>query len=89
MVGNKVDDVDKAEVSRKEANAVAKAINANIFHEVSAKTGTNIEKLFHDLGAELIKRDASVKMRTTSMALTTKTDKKKGGCCGGKKKDKK
>lgn len=49
-----------AEVSRKDLNAKATEINATIKMEVSAKTGDNIEKLFKDIGNELIKRDSSV-----------------------------
>jgi len=49
-----------AQVSRKDAQAVADTISANIVMEVSAKTGYNIEKLFTDVAKKLIERDSSV-----------------------------
>ena len=60
LIGNKSDAIEMAEVSRKDLNAKATEINATIKMEVSAKTGDNIEKLFKDIGNELIKRDSSV-----------------------------
>ena len=38
----------------------AKQIGAHVAMQVSAKTGDKVEKLFRDIGAELIKRDTTV-----------------------------
>lgn len=45
LVGNKLD-LDKRAVTKEEAESVAKE-RKFIFHEVSAKTGTNINNLFY------------------------------------------
>merc|ERR1712159_316209 len=49
LVGNKVDMDSARQVSFAEGQAKAKEFRAAVFHETSAKSGTNIDKVFEDL----------------------------------------
>lgn len=60
LVGNKSDDPERTEISKKDLLENAKKVGAHISIEVSAKTGHNIEKLFEEFGRELIKKDNTV-----------------------------
>ena len=61
-VGNKADDVERTEVSTKDVSTLGQTLGADIQSQVSAKTGYNIEKMFHEIGKELIKRDNLVSL---------------------------
>lgn len=54
LIGNKIDLLDNREVSKQEAEEFAKLHNIK-YYEVSAKSGENIEKIFNDIGEELVK----------------------------------
>ena len=59
-MGNKSDDLERVEVSKKDGQDKARVLGAHIFSQVSAKTGDGVDKMFNDMGLELIKRDSSV-----------------------------
>ena len=61
-------------MSKADLASNALAIGAHIAMQVSAKTGDKVEKLFTDLGIELIKRDSSVKI---ARALDVVAEKRK------------
>ena len=71
LIGNKTDDFERAEVSKKDAQALGQSVGANIQNQVSAKTGLNIEKMFQDIGMELIRRDnlVSTDIKLKKMSL--------------------
>lgn len=46
LVGNKSDDIERAEVSRKDAQLVGQNMNTQFHMEVSAKTGSNVDNMF-------------------------------------------
>jgi small GTP-binding protein len=54
LIGNKIDIEENREVSKQEAEEFAKLHNIK-YYEVSAKSGENIEKIFKDIGEELIR----------------------------------
>ena len=54
-------------MSKADLASNALAIGAHIAMQVSAKTGDKVEKLFTDLGIELIKRDSSVSTSTSML----------------------
>ena len=84
LVGNKSDDIERQEVSKADMAANAARLGSHVTMQVSAKTGDKIEKLFHDIGTQLIKRDGSINLRTSSVILAdNKNKKEKKGCCGG------
>ena len=56
LVGNKADLNDERVVSRREGQSLALEIGADYYYETSAKTATNIEKLFLDITDTLIER---------------------------------
>merc|ERR1712070_1129076 len=58
LVGNKVDMDTARQVSFAEGQAKAKEFKAAVFHETSAKSGANIDKVFEDLARELTNRGA-------------------------------
>ena len=54
LIGNKIDIGDKREVSKEEAEELAKLHNLK-YYETSAKDGTNVDKIFNDIGQELVR----------------------------------
>ena len=69
LVGNKLDLASmEREVEKREGSDYAQKIGA-IFFETSAKTGENIQKLFHDIADRLEK-----KLGTTGRGKMTRTD---------------
>ena len=58
LVGNKSDRYESLQVSEEEAKGFAKEINA-IYQLVSAKDGTGINELFHDIGKKYLNLDLS------------------------------
>ena len=50
LIGNKVDDLDRQEIAKKDADALAKRVGAKFHMQVSAKTNDNIEKMFREMG---------------------------------------
>ncbi|MHA1475763.1 MAG: hypothetical protein ACTSQ5_11320, partial [Promethearchaeota archaeon] len=61
LVGNKADLNDERVVSRREGQALALEIGADFYYETSAKTATNIEKLFLDITDTLIEKHITKK----------------------------
>lgn len=56
-IGNKSDDIERAEVNKKDHEELAAKVGAHIHMQVSAKTGQNVDKMFEQIGLELLKRD--------------------------------
>ena len=56
MVGNKSDLTEERVVSRREGQALSLEIGSDYYYETSAKTATNIEKLFIDVTDTLIEQ---------------------------------
>ena len=102
LVGNKTDLEEKRAVSNKEGEDFA-AEKGFLFHEVSAKTGEEIQELFTEIiFPEMAKKfnigdeddDARNEQEgnennNVKLNQNPDTNKKKGGCCGGKNKGKK
>ena len=98
LVGNKIDLEEKRAVSNKEGEDFA-ADKGFLFHEVSAKTGDEVQELFTEvIFPEMAKKynigdedeDAKNEQEgpeTNNVKLNQNADntKKKGGCCGGGK----
>ena len=103
LVGNKIDLEDKRAVSQKEAEDFA-AEKGFLFHEVSAKTGDEVQELFNSIiFPEMAKKfkigdeDEEIKNeqvgdgennKRVKLGADDNEPKKKGGCCGGGGKDK-
>lgn len=49
LVGNKVDDIDRQEISKKDADEFAKKIGAKFHVQVSAKTNEKIDNMFQSM----------------------------------------
>merc|ERR1712205_124261 len=81
LVGNKVDMDTARRVSFAEGQAKAKEFRAAVFHETSAKSGTNIDKVFEDLARELTNRGAGAES-SQSLDLNKPEDKDKKQGCG-------
>lgn len=60
LVGNKVDDLDRQEIRKADADALAKRVGAKFHLQVSAKTNDNIEKMFKEIGIKMIEADPEV-----------------------------
>ena len=60
LVGNKIDDIDRQEVSKKDADELAKYVGAEFHIQVSAKTNEKIEQMFQQMGMKLIAADPNV-----------------------------
>ena len=60
LVGNKADDIDRVEVSKKDADKLAFDVGAKFHIQVSAKTNEKIESMFRQMGIELINADPNV-----------------------------
>ena len=97
LVGNKIDLEDKRAVSNKEASDFA-AEKGFLFHEVSAKTGDEVQELFNsiifpemarkfNIGEEEDEQKTEQEEGDKKVKLNQNMDetKKKGGCCGGGK----
>ena len=98
LVGNKIDLEEKRAVSNKEGEEFA-AQKAFLFHEVSAKTGEEIQELFTEIiFPEMARKykigDEDEEERNESegndnknvkLGQNVEAPKKKGGCCGGGK----
>lgn len=56
MVGNKIDLQSVRQVSFDEGKAIAKDEDVGAIYETSAKEGTNVDKLFTQLGQKLLER---------------------------------
>lgn len=54
LIGNKIDIGNERRVSREEAEEFAKLYNLK-YYETSAKDGTNVEKIFQDIGEDIAK----------------------------------
>ena len=103
LVWNKIDLEDKRAVSQKEAEDFATE-KGFLFHEVSAKTGDEVQELFNSIiFPEMAKKykigdeDEEIKNEQAGDGENNKKvklggddnePKKKGGCCGGGGKDK-
>lgn len=68
LIGNKSDLEEKRVITEKDGLVLAQK-NHFEFIEVSAKTGTNIEKVFHDLALEILKE---LDMKTTDLEKDVK-----------------
>ena len=97
LVGNKIDLEEKRAVSNKEASEFASE-KGFLFHEVSAKTGDEIQELFNsiifpemarkfNIGDEEEEGKNEHEEGDKKVKLNQNDDetKKKGGCCGGGK----
>ena len=97
LVGNKIDLEDKRAVSQREAEDFA-AEKGFLFHEVSAKTGDEIQELFNTvIFPEMAKKfkigdedeegnaEQGEKKADNVVLGQGEGQKKKGGCCGGGK----
>ena len=56
MIGNKCDLVEEREVSREEAEQLAKQLGLKYF-ETSAKSGSNVEAIFEELAKDMIHKE--------------------------------
>ena len=103
LVGNKIDLNDSRNVAIKEAEDFAKE-KGFIFHEVSAKSGEQIQELFQNkIFPEIARRfkigdfednengehQQGNEDKGIQLKEEEKIEKKKGGCCGGSKKKEK
>ena len=101
LVGNKIDLEDKRAVSNKEASEFAEQ-KGFLFHEVSAKTGDEIQELFNSIifpemarkfkigdEEEEVNNEPGEKKADKVILGQGEVHKKKGGCCGGGNKHKK
>ncbi|CAH8556328.1 unnamed protein product [Schistosoma turkestanicum] len=75
LVGNKVDEERNRVVTKKEAERLAKQTDA-LFWETSAKTGANVDSMFHSIAEHLLETDTSSSTyKTSPTSLTQKFDK--------------
>ena len=96
LVGNKIDLEEKRAVSNKEASEFASE-KGFLFHEVSAKTGDEIQELFNSIifpemarkfnigDEEEGKNEHEEGDKKVKLNQNDDETKKKGGCCGGGK----
>ena len=97
LVGNKIDLEDKRTVTSKEAENFANE-KGFLFHEVSAKTGEEVQELFtsvifpemakkYTIGDEDEegKNEQEIDNNKVVLGQNVNENKKKGGCCGGGK----
>ena len=95
LVGNKIDLEDKRTVTSKEAENFANE-KGFLFHEVSAKTGEEVQELFtsvifpemakkYTIGDEDEegKNEQEIDNNKVVLGHNVNENKKKGGCCGG------
>ena len=100
LVGNKIDLEDKRTVTSKEAENFANE-KGFLFHEVSAKTGEEVQELFtsvifpemakkYTIGDEDEegKNEQEIDNNKVVLGHNVNENKKKGGCCGGSSKNK-
>ena len=100
LVGNKIDLEDKRTVTSKEAENFANE-KGFLFHEVSAKTGEEVQELFtsvifpemakkYTIGDEDEegKNEQEIDNNKVVLGHNVNENKKKGGCCGGGSKNK-
>ena len=100
LVGNKIDLEDKRTVTSKEAENFANE-KGFLFHEVSAKTGEEVQELFtsvifpemakkYTIGDEDEegKNEQEIDNNKVVLGQNVNENKKKGGCCGGSSKNK-
>jgi len=82
LLGNKVDLDAKREVSKDEAELLAKSSDISVYVETSAKNGTNVEKAFLDLLGVLVASDAvqPTEPVRNRIQITATTEKEKN-CC--------
>ena len=76
LVGNKRDLSAEREVSYERANEFVKKHNLDYYFETSAATGENVEKVFFDLGADILGR---IEKGVINVALDTAYGVKMGG----------
>ena len=62
MLGNKLDNEDKREVTKIEAEQFKDEKNFDFFQEVSAKNGTNINEMFKKLIEKIYKNNKVLKI---------------------------
>lgn len=67
LVGNKSDLVEERVVPRRSGQALALEIGADYYYETSAKTATNIEKLFIDITDTLIEEHINKQPKKNSI----------------------
>ena len=53
--------MERQEIAEKDADSLARRIGAKFHVQVSAKTNDNIEKMFRDMGLQLIAADSEVR----------------------------
>jgi len=81
LAGNKMDLESKRAIDTEEARKYAEA-NHCIFFETSAKTGENVNAIFHAIAQKLPK--TLQHPASDSVQILPAGEVKKGGCCGGK-----
>jgi len=79
LAGNKMDLESKREVSKEEAKQYAQENNC-IFFETSAKTGENVNAIFHQI-AQKLPKNASPQPSDAIQIISEDEGSKKGGCC--------
>lgn len=57
VIGNKSDDIDRAEVNNKDGKDLGLKVGAGVVMQVSAKTGSKCDQMFYDIGLQLLKKD--------------------------------
>ena len=63
VIGNKTDLIDERQVSREEAEKLAKGLGIP-YYETSAKDGSNVEEIFAELSKEMIKKNSRTDEQT-------------------------
>ena len=90
LIGNKSDLEEERKVTREEGEAMAEKHKVK-FYEASAKTGENIQELFHDIGKQIfekISQNPVVNFNPQkSEKLSGYLSKRKLPCCGGSTKN--
>lgn len=79
LAGNKADDEENRAVNKEEASAYA-AENGLLFFETSAKSGQNVNEVFHALASKLPKH-VPVDSKKSVLAAAAEDSQPSNGCC--------
>ena len=79
LVGNKIDCVEKREVTTEEGQSLANSNNLP-FYEASAKDSINVNECFQDLIEKIDENSLNINQNYNRLN-DSKTQNKKGGCC--------
>jgi len=83
LAGNKADLEANRVIDRETARAYAESMNI-LYMETSAKTGQNVNELFHDIAVRLPKQSTDEEEKAKGVALGGRSAglSSSGGCCG-------